>query len=47
MVMCSCDLWQLLPSEALLSLSQTQQAFNQLLMLTCCVQPSGNAQQWR
>jgi hypothetical protein len=45
MVMCSCDLLQLLPSEALLSLSQTQQAFNQLLMLTCA-QPSGNVQQW-
>jgi hypothetical protein len=47
MDMCSCDLLQLLPSEALSSLIQTQKAFNQLLMLICCAQPSGNAQQWR
>jgi hypothetical protein len=45
--MCSCDLLQLLPSEALSSLIQTQQAFSELLMLTCFALPSGNAQQWR
>jgi hypothetical protein len=45
--MYSCDLLQLITSEALLSLLHTQQAFNQLLMLTCCAQPSGNAQQWQ
>ena len=42
-VMASCDLLQFLPSEAL----STQQACNQLLMLTCCAQPSVNAQQWQ
>jgi len=46
-VMCTCDLLQLITSKALLSLIQTQQTFNQLPMLTCCAQPSVNAQQWQ